>query len=94
MLTQTPTSSMPSLDIDAYRIQKIALEETVKQLRNRHLGIKFTIVRPGNIATSPDKTVPPAADVNNWAGTLLDIFNLAKNNNLEIPEISLGPVYK
>ena len=93
-MTQTPISSLPGLDMDAYRIQKIALEEAVKQVRNRQMGIKLTIIRPGNIATSTDKTVPPAADVNNWASTLLNIFNIAKNNNLEIPEISLGPVYK
>ena len=92
MMTQAPISSLPSLDMDAYRIQKVTLEEAVKQLRNRCLGLKITIVRPGNIATSTDKTVPPSADVNNWANTLLDIFNMANNNNLQIADISLGPV--
>ena len=92
IMTQAPTSVLPGLDMDAYRIQKIALEESVKQIRNRRLGIKITIVRPGNIATSVDKTVPPAADVNNWARVLLDIFSTATVNNLQIPEISLGPV--
>jgi NADP-dependent 3-hydroxy acid dehydrogenase YdfG len=92
MMTQAPTSVLPGLDMDAYRIQKVALEESVKQIRNRQLGIKITIVRPGNIATSVDKTVPPAADVNNWARVLLDIFSTAAVNNLQIPEISLGPV--
>jgi hypothetical protein len=51
----------------------------------------FTIVRPGNIATSADKTVPPAADVTNWAQTLIEILNLATKNKLSIPEISIGP---
>jgi NADP-dependent 3-hydroxy acid dehydrogenase YdfG len=92
MMTQTPASVLPGLNMDAYRIQKVALEEAVKQIRNRRLGIKITIVRPGNIATSVDKTVPPAADVNNWARVLLDMFNTAADNNLQIPEISLGPV--
>ena len=77
--------------MDHYRVQKIALEEAVCQIRNRRLGIKITIVRPGDIATSLDKTVPPSADVNNWARTLLDLFDMAKNNNLSIPDISLGP---
>lgn len=91
MMTQAPTSSLPGLDMDAYRIQKVALEEAVKQLRNRRLGIKITIVRPGNIATSPDKTVPPSADVNIWADSLMNIFEIATNNNLQIADISLGP---
>jgi NADP-dependent 3-hydroxy acid dehydrogenase YdfG len=91
-MTQSPVSSLPGLDMDQYRIQKIALEESVRQLRNRDLGIKFTIVRPGNIATSLDKTVPPAADVDNWANTLIDIFELVRIQNLRISDISLGPL--
>jgi hypothetical protein len=77
--------------MDQYRVQKVALEESVKQIKNRRLQIKLTIVRPGNIATNSDKTVPPAADVGNWAQTLIEIFNKAEKNNLSIPEISLGP---
>jgi NADP-dependent 3-hydroxy acid dehydrogenase YdfG len=94
MMTQNPVSVIPGLEMDHYRVQKIALEEAVCQIRNRRLGVKITIVRPGNIATSPDKTVPPAADVNNWARTLLDLLDMAKNNNLTIPDISLGPSNK
>jgi nucleoside-diphosphate-sugar epimerase len=91
MMTQDPISVLPSLDMDHYRLQKVALEEAVCQIRHRRLGVKITIVRPGNIATGPDKTVPPAADVKNWARTLLDLLDMAKNNNLTIPDISLGP---
>ena len=91
MMTQDPVSVLPGLGMLAYHQQKVTLEEMVKQLRHQHLGVKITIVRPGNIATNPDKTVPPAADVNNWARTLLDLFDMANNNNLTIPDISLGP---
>jgi nucleoside-diphosphate-sugar epimerase len=94
MMTQDPVSAIPGLDMDHYRVQKIALEEAVQQIRHQQLGVKITIVRPGNIATSPDKTVPPAADVNNWARTLIDLLDMAKNNNLSIPDISLGPIHK
>jgi nucleoside-diphosphate-sugar epimerase len=93
-MTQDPVSVIPGLDMDQYRMQKVALEESVKQLRNRQLGVCFSIVRPGNIATSLDKTVPPAAEVNNWARTLVSILRMAESNNLSIPDISLGPVYK
>jgi NAD(P)-dependent dehydrogenase (short-subunit alcohol dehydrogenase family) len=94
MMTQHPVSPLPGLDMDAYWVQKVALEEAVKQLRYRRVGINIVIVRPGDIATSADKTVPPAADVNNWSSTLVNILDLAHTNGLMIPEISLGPVYK
>ena len=73
-MTQDPVSCLPGLEMDQYRIQKVSLEESVKQITNRKLQIKLTIVRPGNIATHTDKTVPPAADVDNWAKTLIEIF--------------------
>jgi nucleoside-diphosphate-sugar epimerase len=91
MMTQEPVSSITGLDMDHYRLQKVTLEEAVRQIRHRRLGVKITVVRPGNIATSPDKIVPPAADVNNWARTLLDLLDMAQNNDLVIPDISLGP---
>jgi nucleoside-diphosphate-sugar epimerase len=91
MMTQDPVSRLVGLDMDQYRVQKVALEEAVKQIRNRRLDVKITIVRPGNIATSLDKTVPPAAEVNSWARVLIGIFNMAESNGLTIPEISLGP---
>jgi NAD(P)-dependent dehydrogenase (short-subunit alcohol dehydrogenase family) len=94
MMTQDPTSVLPGLDMNAYRVQKIALEEAIKQIRYQRIGVKITIVRPGNIATSADKTVPPAADVDVWASTLVHILDIANANGLSIPDISLGPVYK
>jgi NADP-dependent 3-hydroxy acid dehydrogenase YdfG len=94
MMTQDPTSVVPGIDMTAYRVQKVSLEESVKQLRQQRLGIKITIVRPGNIATSADKTVPPAADVDNWAGVLVTVLEMAQANGLTIPDISLGPAYK
>lgn len=84
-----PTGSSP--DMDEYRVQKVALEEAVHQLRSRNLGIKFVIVRPGNIATSPDKKAPLAANVDNWARTLDGVFQLADANDMFIQDISLGP---
>ena len=91
MMTQDPVSTLPGLDMIAYRIQKTTLEQAVSQIRNSRPGIKITLVRPGNIATSVDKTVPPAADVNVWAGALVSMLEMAQNNNLTISDISLGP---
>jgi nucleoside-diphosphate-sugar epimerase len=92
MMTQEPISSLTGLDMDHYRLQKVTLEEAVRQIRHRRLKVKIVVVRPGNIATGPDKTVPPAADVNNWAKILLGLLDMAAKNNLRIPDISLGPV--
>jgi nucleoside-diphosphate-sugar epimerase len=91
MMTQDPVSVLPGLEMDQYRVQKVALEQAVHQLRYRQLGVKITIVRPGNIATSSDKTVPPAADVDRWANTLVSLLATATANNLDIADISLGP---
>ncbi len=88
MMTQQPVGFIPELDF--YRVQKLALEESVRQLRHRNLGIRITLVRPGNIATSPDKTVPPAADTQHWAETLVGLLE-SVGPELEISDISLGP---
>jgi len=93
MMTQDPVSVLPGIGMTEYRVQKVTLEHAVQQLRHTRPGIRFTIVRPGNIATSEDKTVPPAADVNNWAAVLIQTLNMAQSNNLVIPDISLGPAY-
>jgi nucleoside-diphosphate-sugar epimerase len=90
MMAQDPVSVLPGIEMNLYRVQKVTLEESVRQLRHASSGLRLTVVRPGNIATSPDKTVPPAADVDHWAKTLVGIFDLA-SPNLMIPDISLGP---
>jgi hypothetical protein len=90
MMTQYPVSPLP--DLDAYRVQKTALEEAIKQLRSRRLKIKLTVVRPGMIGTAPERPVPPAADVSNWASTLVEIFDISLQRNLAVSDISLGPV--
>jgi NAD(P)-dependent dehydrogenase (short-subunit alcohol dehydrogenase family) len=90
MMTQHPISHMEELA--EYRVQKIALEEAVRQLRSIE-GPKITLVRPGYIATQPGQTTPPAADPNNWARVLVATMNMARANKLDISDISLGPLY-
>lgn len=91
MMTQDPMSCIPGLDMDQYRIQKVALESAVQQLRYRCPRLKILTVRPGYIATQPGQTAPPAADVDVWAKTLINLFEIAQQNQLIIPDISLGP---
>ena len=90
IMTQHPVSHMEELA--EYRVQKVALEEAVRQLRSIE-GPKITLVRPGYIATQPGQTTPPAADPNNWARVLVATMNMARANKLDISDISLGPLY-
>lgn len=92
MLTQNPIIIGPNYNQFLYRVQKIALEETVKQIRFNDPNLKITLVRPGSIATNSDKTVPPSADVFNWAKTLVRTLDFVQENNLFIEDISLGPI--
>jgi NAD(P)-dependent dehydrogenase (short-subunit alcohol dehydrogenase family) len=71
-----------------YYVQKLALDAAVRELRAQHLGINFTLVRPGNIATSPDKTVPPATDLTEWSTYLYSI--LEHPGSITVPEINIG----
>lgn len=88
LITQDPMSVIPGLDMELYRIQKLALEEAVQQLRFKRLGLKIILVRPGKIATTPGQT-PPVADPVNWAKNLVDIMESAEKNNLCVTDISL-----
>lgn len=91
MMTLYPVSNLPGLEMDQYRIQKVTLEQAVSQLRQRNLQIRFSVVRPGDIATSDNKTVPPSADPDVWARVLLHTFDMVDDNGLYISDISLGP---
>lgn len=77
MMTQQPVSVMA--DMDEYRIQKVALEQAVHQLRYKNpAGPAITLVRPGRVD-----------DPELWARTLVGLFRMAESNGLVIPDISL-----
>jgi NAD(P)-dependent dehydrogenase (short-subunit alcohol dehydrogenase family) len=87
MLTLQPTCNMPGMS--EYYVQKLALELAHKELKSQQLGIRFVLVRPGNIATSPNKTVPPARDLLQWSQFLFELLEL-DSEQLALPEINLG----
>jgi len=92
MLTSTPISSLPGLDMTEYYIQKQALEETVRQLRHLKNWPKLCLVKPGGVATQPGQTSPrPNADADHWATTLVKILDTGID--LEVEEIALGVNY-
>jgi len=88
MMTLNPTTAD---HYELYRVEKLALEEMMRQLYNKSPWPKMTLVKPGSVATQPGQTQPEYADVTRWATALVNILNV--DNDLHIFEISLGPNY-
>lgn len=91
MMTLDPVSVIKGLEYDAYRIQKIALEEAFSQLRNKK-GPRMLLVKPGAVATQPGQCEPDYANVDEWATTLVNCLE-SVGPKLFITEISLGVNY-
>ena len=92
MMTSHPYATIPGIGMDAYRVQKLALEEAHRQLRFRYDGPKMLLVRPGAVATQPDQYQPQYADPSVWAERLVKMIELA-GDDLELAELSLGVNY-
>ena len=88
-LTQSPVSLFEGLEMMQYRIQKIALEEAVKQLRHAKIGIRLVIVRPGVVKTQPNQTDGVDPDV--WAQEMFDVLS---RNNTWIDDVTIHPTRK
>lgn len=92
LMTSEPISSLPGLNMTEYYVQKVALEEAIKQLRHYHNWPKLCLIKPGAVSTQPDQTSPrPYADVNEWAQKVFNILNAGPD--LEVEELSLGVNY-
>jgi len=94
MMTTQPVSTLPGIDMIAYRNQKIALEEAHRQLQHLQDWPKLVLIRPGAVATQSGQTSPmPYANVDNWAQTVVRILDAAKPE-LDVNELSLGVNYE
>lgn len=89
MMTQAPVTPIPGLE--EYRVQKLALEEAVKTLRHKSRLPRIVLIRPGDIATTEHKTVPPSANVDRWAEFIVSTLELAEPDLL-VNDISVGPL--
>jgi len=89
-MTRSPLSTIPGLGYDAYRTQKLALEEAHMQLAFKQGGPRMMLVRPGEVATGNGIPSKSAADADAWASALISMIELA-GDKLNIAEISLGP---
>lgn len=95
MMTQTPINpeiaNMSDSLINEYRNQKIALEDACNQLQFKSAKPNIVIIRPGCVATQPGQVSPwPAADVNEWAESIVAYIVAAENKHMRIKEISLA----
>jgi nucleoside-diphosphate-sugar epimerase len=92
LMTAEPASTIPGIEMTEYYVQKVALEETIKQLRHYHNWPKLCLIKPGSVATQPGQLSPrPYADVNVWAQKIIDILDAGPD--LEVEELSLGVNY-
>ena len=89
MMTRHPVASLPGLGYDAYRTQKLSLEEAHMQLAFNDGGPRMMLVRPGAVATGNGLSSDQAADPDAWASTLVKMIELA-GDDLNIAELSLG----
>lgn len=93
IMTTYPISTLPGIDMVAYRNQKIALEEAHRQLQHLQNWPKLVLIRPGAVATQAGQHSPmPYADVDNWAQTVVRILESARPE-LDVTELSLGVNY-
>lgn len=92
MMTSCPMSPIPGLNMTEYYVQKVSLEEAIRQLRQYQNWPKLYLIKPGAIATQPGQTSPrPYADVYIWAKKLVELLDCGVD--LEITEIGLEVNY-
>jgi NAD(P)-dependent dehydrogenase (short-subunit alcohol dehydrogenase family) len=92
IMTSQPVSSILGLEYDAYRVQKISLEEATRQLNFKKNGPKIITVKPGAVATQPNQSEPNYSNVDEWAEALVNCLE-SVGPKLIISEISLGVNY-
>lgn len=88
-MTQYPVSSIPGIEMLEYRLQKIALEEAVKQLRHARLGIRLITVRPGAVNTHLNQRGGIEPDV--WAREMIDVVD---RRDSWVDDVTIHPIRK
>jgi len=86
-----PVPGQSELSMNAYRTQKLALEQAINQLRWKNDWPCITLIRPGAVATQPDqKPGYPYCAVDAWADTVIAAMVSADQQNMVFQELSLG----
>jgi hypothetical protein len=88
-MTSSPVPTYDQLNLIPYYVQKQALEEMIKQLRNIGTKPGITLVKPG--ATGKTNSPGPTADVDLWTKNLIKCLDV--DDSLRVSEITLGINY-
>ena len=92
IMTEQPVNSIPDglddLDMSQYRVQKLALEESSKQLTHKNNRPFISIIRPGGVDTQGRG----GENVDTWVKSVIDTFT--QHDNIHISEISIGHTTK
>ncbi len=91
MMAGEPRASMPGIDMAEYRIQKVALEEAITQLRTYCYHPVIVLVRPGGVATQPGDEDRGHADVKVWAKRMIEVLD--NSSGLQVMDFSLCKAY-
>ena len=83
MMTSYPMTTVANQT--QYYVQKTALEEAIKQLRQERTGINYVLLKPGHVNTSDN-----LSDAAEWASTAVTILESA-SPKLVVTELALGP---
>jgi len=90
MMTESPINTTPAgytdTDMSRYRIQKLALEQSSKQLQHKRSWPKISIIRPGQVNTQGHG----GEDVNIWVKSVIDTFS--NHQNIHVSELSFGHI--
>ena len=95
-MAEQPVNGTPDgqddIVMNAYRNQKIALEEASRQLRFKNAWPSISVIRPGGVATQAQFDNSNKSNVDRWAQSIIDIFS--HNEHISISEISVGHTKK
>lgn len=84
-------AGLSEISVAEYKNQKRALEDAFYQLRPMASTPHMLLIRPGAVATQPGQVANQhAADVDQWVDTVLEFYEISRQRNLWIEEISLG----
>lgn len=96
MMTEQPVNSTPDgqndIVMSQYRNQKLALEESSRQLRFKKSWPRISVIRPGGVATQAQFDSAKKTNVDVWVNSVINTFS--HNDNIYISEISIGHTTK
>jgi NAD(P)-dependent dehydrogenase (short-subunit alcohol dehydrogenase family) len=83
-----PSNLFSDTQMDLYRTSKLSLNEATAQLTFKHNLPSILLVKPSHLYDNPI-SADQEKNLNKWVTTLLTLIDCAKENNLNLKEITL-----